>query len=117
MKRIIMLGKASRRNVIASRSYMWIACLLAVFCLAIACPMAGAAERQVRAGAAKVDITPAHLPILVNGWILQRTAKRVLDRLHSRAIVLETDGRRMAMVAAPVAVEAGLPKKGTKIPL
>jgi len=74
-------------------------CLLAIACLLLAA-MGGrssAAEKVIRAGVAKVDITPEKLPILVNGWVLERTANRIRDRLHARVIVFESDGRRMAM--------------------
>jgi len=52
-----------------------------------------AVERgSVRAGAATVDISPATLPALMNGGFLQRSANRVVDPLHARALVL-SDGR------------------------
>ena len=64
-----------------------------------ACAVAhGAAPTPLRAGAARSDITPDKLPILVNGWICQRSAKRVLDPLRSRAIVLDSGAGKLAMV-------------------
>ncbi len=45
-----------------------------------------------RAGAALVDVTPAKLPVLINGGMLSRSADQVKTRVHARAFAL-SDGR------------------------
>jgi hypothetical protein len=69
--------------------------------LAAVAPREAAAQRAVnlpllRAGAAKVDVTPAP-------GELPKNSRGVLDRLYARAIVLESGGSRAAMVT----VDAG----------
>ena len=54
--------------------------------------------RVFRAGAAAVDITPAKFPVIVNGSFEQRTADGALDRLMSRALVLDDGHTRLAIV-------------------
>ena len=51
-----------------------------------------------RAGAAAVDITPSHFPVIVNGGFLERTANAAHDRLMSRALVLDDGSLRLAIV-------------------
>ena len=52
---------------------------------------------EVRAGACAVDITPETLPVIVNGEFLSREINTVKDRLHARAIVLESGAERFAI--------------------
>src|SRR5262245_25521602 len=54
--------------------------------------------KNLRAGAAAVDITPVKLPVIINGGMLERTADKITDRIHARAIVLADDSTRIAMV-------------------
>jgi hypothetical protein len=72
----------------------WLILLL----LAISGAGAPAGGAEFRAGAAAVDITPERLPVLVNGGMLSRTADRVHDRLHARAVVLDDGQTRLAIV-------------------
>ncbi len=51
-----------------------------------------------QAGAAVVDISPPKLPVIVNGGMLERTADRIVDRLHARALVLDDGSVRLAIV-------------------
>jgi len=49
----------------------------------------GPDKKNLRAGAAMVDITPRKLPVIVNGGVAERTADRVVDRLHVRCLMLD----------------------------
>ena len=51
----------------------------------------------LRAGAAKVDISPTEFPTIVNGMFTERTASRVVDGLMVRALVLEKGSTRIAL--------------------
>ena len=53
---------------------------------------------DLRAGAAEVDITPTKFPVIVNGGFEQRTAKGAIDRLKSRALVLDDGKVQLAIV-------------------
>jgi len=57
-----------------------------------------AANRQFRAGAFAVDITPTKLPAIVNGGFREKTSNTVYDRLHARALVLDDGQERIALV-------------------
>ncbi len=56
------------------------------------------ARAELRAGAAAVDITPAVLPVLVNGGMFTRSVDIVNTRVHARAIVLADDQEQIAIV-------------------
>ncbi len=49
------------------------------------------------AGAAKVDVTPAKLPVIINCGFFERTASKVVAPLYARAIVLGDGRHRIAM--------------------
>ena len=69
--------------------------LLAVlFCL-VSVPSARA---ELRAGAAKVDVTPPVLPVIRNGGFLEATDNKVNDPLHARCLVLDDRVTRLAIV-------------------
>ncbi|MEM7234410.1 MAG: hypothetical protein AAF517_19685, partial [Planctomycetota bacterium] len=53
---------------------------------------------QLRAGASRVDISPAKLPVLQNGGFLEAQASRVITPLHARALALESGGERLVLV-------------------
>jgi hypothetical protein len=55
-------------------------------------------EAELKVGAAVLDVTPAKLPVLVNGGMLSRTASTVKTKLHARAIVLDDRCERIAIV-------------------
>jgi len=58
-----------------------------------------AGTTQFRAGAAKVDITPAAGTHLGGSWGTLRGAEVVLERIYARALVMEQDGRKICVVA------------------
>ena len=69
--------------------------LLAVlFCL-VSMPSARA---ELRAGAAKVDVTPPVLPVIRNGGFLEATDNKISDPLHARCLVLDDRVTRLAIV-------------------
>jgi len=68
-------------------------------CLAVALlGAASAAKAEFQAGAAVVDVTPAQLPVLVNGGMLSRSADAVKTPVNARAIVLDDGRQRLAIV-------------------
>jgi hypothetical protein len=56
---------------------------------------------ELRVGAAAVDITPP-LGIPMAGYYHERGADGVLDPLYSKALVIESDGQRIALVALDI---------------
>lgn len=58
---------------------------------------AAATTGSFRAGAAAVDVTPAQLPVRVNGGFLEKVVSRVNDRLYARAVVLDNGATRIAL--------------------
>lgn len=60
--------------------------------------MMGGAADVFRAGSASVDISPAALPVIVNGMFTERTASEVTDPLKARALVLDDGNERLAIV-------------------
>ena len=53
---------------------------------------------ELRAGAAKVDVTPTFLPVIRNGGFLEATDNKVNDPLHARCLVLDDRVTRLAIV-------------------
>jgi hypothetical protein len=53
---------------------------------------------ELRVGAALVDVTPVHLPVLINGGMLSRTADQIRTPIHARAIVLDDGAERLGIV-------------------
>ena len=51
-----------------------------------------------QAGAARVDATPQHLPVIVNGSMLERLVEEVNDPLYVRAVVMDDGETKIAMV-------------------
>lgn len=58
----------------------------------------GAAQAELRAGAALIDVTPLTFPVLVNGNMLANTATKATSKLHARAIVVDDGNERAAIV-------------------
>ena len=54
------------------------------------------ARAELRAGAAKVDVTPPVLPVIRNGGFLETTDNKVNDPLHARCLVLDDRVTRLA---------------------
>lgn len=81
-------------------------------------------QADLQAGAARIDITPEKLPVLVNGGFLSRSCNTVKSPLHARSLCL-TDGKvtlaivvvDSCMVPRPVADKAkALAREKTGIP-
>ncbi|MFO7974812.1 MAG: LamG-like jellyroll fold domain-containing protein [Candidatus Hydrogenedentota bacterium] len=54
--------------------------------------------KELRAGAAAVDITPETLPVISSGGFLESTADQVHDSLFARGLVLDDGAKRIALV-------------------
>lgn len=72
--------------------------VLAVGCVLFSATTSYSAEKEFRAGAYAIDITPLELPVIVNGGMTSRTADKIVDRLHARCLVLDDGETRIAMV-------------------
>ena len=73
--------------------------LLAALAATLACTAAPAAAANLRAGAGKADLTP-RTGYYLGGWTrADRVAQGQHTRLFARTIVLERDGRKVALVA------------------
>lgn len=87
-----------------------------------ACALPGHAE--FKAGAAAVDITPANLPVLVNGGMLSRSVDKINTHIHARAVAMADGKQQLAIVVVdscmmtrPLLDEAkALAQKRTGIP-
>jgi hypothetical protein len=67
--------------------------------LSAACTLAAASSAaDFRAGAAVVDVTPAVLPVLVNGGMLNRSVEKVNTRVNARALALADGKEQIAIV-------------------
>ncbi|MBT7910389.1 MAG: hypothetical protein HN607_07635, partial [Verrucomicrobia bacterium] len=53
---------------------------------------------ELRAGAAKVDVTPLVLPVIRNGGFIEASDNKVVDPLHARCLVLDDRVTRLAIV-------------------
>jgi len=53
--------------------------------------------RSFQAGVFAVDITPTQFPVITNGYFTERTEERSIDRLMSRAWVLDNGETRLAI--------------------
>jgi hypothetical protein len=54
------------------------------------------AELQV--GAARIDVSPDQMPVLINGGMTSRSATEIKTRVNARAIVIDDGGERIAIV-------------------
>jgi hypothetical protein len=57
-----------------------------------------AGDKVFRAGAFAIDISPLKLPVIVNGGMTERTADKIVDRLHARCLVLDDGTTQVALV-------------------
>ena len=77
-------------------------CLSVIRLLAImAIPQLALADETagpLKAGAAKVDITPTSYPVLVNGGMTSRSVDKAITPLYARAVVVDDGVQRIAMV-------------------
>ena len=65
---------------------------------ATATAVESAEPMRLRAGAARLEITPEKLPVIVNGSMLERVVEEVNDPLYTRALVLDNGQQQLAMV-------------------
>lgn len=79
---------------------------LSAACILTAALAAPAAD--FRAGAAVVDVTPAVLPVLVNGGMLNRSVDKVNTRVNARALAL-ADGREQIAIVVVDSCMMGRP--------
>ncbi|MCP4812171.1 MAG: hypothetical protein GY888_06650, partial [Planctomycetaceae bacterium] len=56
------------------------------------------ADRVLRAGAVAIDVTPLKLPVIINGSMVEKTADKIVDRLHARCLVLDDGTIQVAIV-------------------
>lgn len=75
---------------------MQISRILAALCLVLA--HTSTAQAALRAGAARVDITPSQWPVSMVGQFYDRGATNAFDKLHARAIVLDDGRTKLAIV-------------------
>jgi hypothetical protein len=54
--------------------------------------------KELRAGAARVDVSPVQFPVNVNGGMTSRTATEITTKVHARALVLSSDEERVGIV-------------------
>ncbi|MBT7536786.1 MAG: hypothetical protein HN610_14575, partial [Verrucomicrobia bacterium] len=54
-------------------------------------------QADFKAGASKVDITPAQYPVRVNGSFTERSASQSTDKLFAKALALD-DGRQQIIL-------------------
>jgi len=89
------MGQAGRTS-----KTLRVVCLLITSLLLFAAPPARA--QDLRAGYAKVDITPTG-PVDLGGYDLRGTpSDGIYDRLYARALIFEASGVRVAFVEADV---------------
>ena len=82
--------------------YPRLACVVSGFCVAVLFSASGSramsAEKQLRAGAAEVNISPEKFPVIVSGGFLQGRGDQLNDPLFARALVLDDGATRLAIV-------------------
>ena len=66
---------------------------------------------EFKAGAAVVDITPAKLPVLVNGGMTSRSVDKINTRIHARAIAPRSASLNTATVSTPSSLHARMTRK------
>ncbi|HUS34764.1 MAG TPA: hypothetical protein VM680_05375, partial [Verrucomicrobiae bacterium] len=70
--------------------------LLTVFLALLLLPETARAQ-TFRAGIGLSDISPTNLPVIVNAMFTERTATKIVDPLHARALVLDDGTNRIAI--------------------
>ncbi|QOV91360.1 PVC-type heme-binding CxxCH protein [Humisphaera borealis] len=56
-----------------------------------------ASAAELRAGAAAIDISPKQYPVLINGGMTSRSATKLSDPIHARAIVFDDGKTKLAV--------------------
>ncbi len=76
--------------------------VVSAFCVAMLLSAADSpvvsAERQFRAGAAEVNVSPENFPVIISGGFLQGRGDQLTDPLFARALVLDDGATRLAIV-------------------
>lgn len=76
--------------------------VITAFCVAVLLSTsdspAVSAEKQFRAGAAEVNISPEKFPVIISGGFLQGRGDQLTDPLFARALVLDDGATRLAIV-------------------
>lgn len=91
------IARLTRRRMALCVGAGSISVLLACGGLAGSSAHAGQAPRELRAGAAAVDITPKKFPVLVNGGMLEHKATQVTDPIYARSLVLDDGTVQIAL--------------------
>ena len=91
-----------RREFLRQASVAGLGCLGG----ALPAPITRAAEpaggKTLRAGTARVDITPQKFPVLVCGGFLSRSASSVSDPVFTRCLVLDDGTKKLVLMVADV---------------
>lgn len=100
-----MTRRADRRKFLFQSSAAGLGCLGGVLPTAIARAAEMPGDGALRAGTARVDITPQSFPVLVCGSFYSRSASTVRDPLFARCLVLDNgDTRLVLMVVDTIAI-------------
>lgn len=107
-----MNHRADRREFLRQTSAAGLVCLAGVTSTAIAAPAPSAGGTKLRAGIARVDVTPQKLPVLVCGSFLSRSAGKIHDPLYARCLVLDDGAKRVVlMVVDTIAIPYDMNEK------
>src|ERR1700752_2543132 len=55
------------------------------------------ASAEIRAGAARVDVSPEKFPVIVNCFMTERSVDKLVNPLYARTLVLEDGSRRLTI--------------------
>ncbi len=100
-----MNSLSDRREFLRRTSAAGLGCFLPTTLARSADGNADTNIRRLRAGTARVDITPVKFPVLVCGGFLSRSASKVNDPLFARCLVLDDGTKKLVlMVVDTVAI-------------
>lgn len=68
-----------------------------MYIFSLLCLLPSVASAELLAGAAKTDISPVQMPVIVNGSMTQRTTDQLTTRIHARALVLRDESETIAI--------------------
>ena len=74
------------------------ACIWSVAIVSLLAVSCNCHAGELKCGAAAIDVSPRHLPVIRNGGFLQSQDDKILDPLHARCIVLDDGDNRVAIV-------------------
>ncbi|MBN2295912.1 MAG: hypothetical protein JXM70_26005, partial [Pirellulales bacterium] len=90
----------NRREFLRQTSVAGLGCLGGILPSAIARAAESAQSGKLRAGTARVEITPQKFPVLVCGGFLSRSADQVSDPLFARCLVLDNGKTKLVLMVA-----------------